>query len=78
MQRIYDLKIGGMARNIAEVHGEIGGTIMTFAEIFVINNSIIRGSAGLLGGALFININNENPKKLYLRMLNTFFDQNMA
>ncbi len=78
MQRIYDFKIGGMTRNIAEVHGEIGGTIMTFAEIFVLNNSIIKGSAGLLGGALFININSENPKKLYMRLLNSLFDKNIA
>ncbi len=78
MQRIYTLKIGGMKRSIAEVHGELGGTIMTFAEKFVLNNSIISGSAGVLGGALFININDENPKILYLRLLNTLFDKNMA
>ena len=78
MQYIYDKSIGRKWRNIAEVHGDIGGTIMSFAEEFILNNSIFSKSGGYLGGALFIDINKENPNFLYLRILNTFFDENIA
>ena len=61
-----------------ESHGEVSGTLISLADKLVFNNSLIRKSGSLLGGAIFININNQNEKKLYLRVENSFFDWNLG
>ena len=51
---------------------------MTFAEIFIFDNSIIKGNAGFPGEAIFIKIDSENPQLLYFHIPNSFFYENMA
>jgi hypothetical protein len=67
-----------LPRNIIESHGDVGGTLISLADSLILNNSLIRKSGSFLGGGIFININSQNQKKLYLRVENSVFDRNLA
>ncbi len=74
---MYDRKIN-FPRNVIESHGEVGGTLISLADRLLFNNSLIRKSGSFLGGAMFININAQNEKKLFFRIENSFFEWNLG